>query len=121
MSMLFFNIMFIFFYYFKIVSFMYTDLWGLSSLGGVILVNFLVLFFDLVYIYAYSLLGLYHLSYLKIFLLGLIMGTTLSILFLGWGKYVFGDHLAIISYVIINTIFISYSLYFDENKIKVFG
>jgi hypothetical protein len=53
--------------------------------------------------------------------IGAVSGALISFLFLGCNKYEFGDYLSIISYFIINTIFISYSLYFEKEKISVFG
>jgi len=121
MSLLFFNFLFIFYYYFKIVSFWYIGLFDVYIVLGAIFINFLVLIFDILYILIYEIFKFYRLSYFKVCIVGLVIGVIMSLLLLGISdKYEFGDYLGIVSYFLINTIFISYSLYFEKEKIKVF-
>lgn len=120
MSLLFFNIIFIFYYYFKIISFLYVDLFHCNVLTNIILVNLIVLVIDVFYILIYKCLNLYKLSYFSILFLGGGLGALFSFLFNFWGNYLIEDYLSIISYFIINTIFISYSLSFEKENMIVF-
>lgn len=120
MSLLFFNVLFIFYYYFKIVNFSYADLFGFSKLLNGILVNLYVLVLDIISILFYKICKIWKLSYFKTVILGFIIGNIASFILLGFNKYEFKDYLSIISYFMINTIFIFYSLYFEEEKIASF-
>ena len=120
MSVLFFNLFFVFNYYFKIVNFLYIDFMFDNLMVKIIFVNFLVIFFDVIFITLYNFLKLYKLSYFLIILVGLLIGVLVSVLILKRG-YELCDYLSIISFSIINVLFLSYSLYFEKEKQKVFG
>lgn len=119
MSVLFYNIMFIFLYYFKIVSYLYVDVFNLNKYLLIIINNLFVVFYDILFICVYEVLKLYKLSYFFISLLGVLIGSIFSVILFGFNRDI-SDYLAIISYSVINTIFLAYSLYFEKYKIKVF-
>lgn len=119
MSVLFFNVLFTFYYYFKIISFLYIDLFSFSRLLNVILVNLFIVVLDVVLILLYNYFYLQKMSYLRMVFFGLFVGGAISLILLK-GNYKFDDYLSIISYFIINAIFIYYSLYFDDEKKRVF-
>lgn len=119
MSVLFYNIMFIFLYYFKIVSYLYVDVFNLNKYLLIIINNLFVVFYDILFICMYEVLKLYKLSYFFISLLGALIGSIFGVILFGFNRD-FSDYLAIISYSVINTIFLAYSLYFEKYKIKVF-
>lgn len=121
MSLFLFNLLFIFYYYFRIISFWYLGVFNLNLLSNLLIVNIFVLVFDGIYILMYKIFNLYKLSYYKIVFFGLIIGFILSVLILRVKISQFSDYLAIISYFIINIIFISSSLSFDEESKEVFG
>ena len=120
MSLLVFNILFTFYYYFRIVDFLYINLFKYSALINVILVNISLLLIDITYIFIYKLLKFDRFSYLKIVFIGVVLGCLFSVLYLGIKENEFRSYLAIVSFFTINTIFISYSLSFEEEKKRVF-
>ena len=119
MSVLFYNFMFIFLYYFKIVSYLYVDVFNLNKYLVITINNLFLILIDILFIYLYKTLKLYKLSYFFICIIGAFIGAIISVLVLKFNKE-FSDYLAIVSYSIINTIFLAYSLYFEKNKEKVF-
>ena len=82
MSLLFFNILFIFYYYFKIVNFLYIDFMSGNVLLNIMLTNLIILVFDVVYIYLYKFLNMYKLSYFYILLIGVFLGLIVSLVVL---------------------------------------
>lgn len=120
MSMLFFNVLFIFYYYFKISSFLYVDLFNFNIITNTVLINLILAIINLLYIFIYKIFNLYKLSYFEVVMFGLVIGIIGSLLLLGIENYEIGDYLSIISYFIINILFISYSLNFEKTKIVVF-
>lgn len=120
MSVLFFNIIFIFYYYFKIVNFLYIDFVRGNIIAKTLITNIIIIVFNILYIFVYEYLKLYKLSYFMISILGLLIGIGASFIILN-KEYEFSDYLAVISYFIINTVFVSYSLYFEKNKENVFN
>ena len=117
MSLVFFNVLFLFYFYFKIVDFLYIELFDYGFLINIILVNAVVLVIDFFLILLYK---FFYSSYFKMFLLGGVIGGIICYLLSLTGSYSFGDYLSIISYFIINTIFVCYSLWFDIEKKEVF-
>ena len=113
MSLLVFNILFTFYYYFRIVDFLYINLFKYNALINVILVNISLLLIDITYIFIYKLLKFDRFSYLKIVFIGVVLGCLFSVLDLGIKENEFRSYLAIVSFFTINTIFISYSLSFE--------
>ena len=120
MSVLFFNVWFIFYYYFKIVSFLYIDLLNVSRIMNIIIVNLFVILFDILVIFLYKLFKNKNLTYFKVIILGTFLGCFISYITLEKRECEASDYLSIICYYLINTIFIYYSLQFNDNKIKVF-
>lgn len=120
MSLLFFNLLFIFFYYFKIVNFLYIDFVNINKLVNVLLTNVFVIAFDVFYMILYRVIKLERLSYLFTTLLGVIIGGLVSVLILGINNHEVIDYLGIISFFTIDTLFFSYSLYFEKDKEFVF-
>lgn len=120
MSVIFFNILFIFYYYFKIVNFFYINLFKFSVILNVLFINFWVLLIDVFILIFYYLFKRFKLSYFKMICIGLFIGGLMSFVLLGVNKYEFNDYIAVISYFVINTVFIFYSLQFEVEKIKVF-
>ena len=121
MSLLFFNILFLFYYYFKIVTFLYIDLFDFYILVNTLLINVIVTLSNIFFVLVYKWLNFYKLSYFKVVILGLFIGGLMSLIFLRANKsYEIGDYLAVISYFVINTVFISYSLSFDKDRNIVF-
>jgi len=120
MSLLFFNVLFIFYYYFKIVNFLYIDFLNFNNFVNIILTNLIILTFDIIYIIMYRISKLDKLSYFFVVLLGMIIGIIASFIVLKDKNYEVIDYLGVISYFIINTVFLSYSLYFDNVKEVVF-
>lgn len=120
MSLLFFNVLFVFYYYFKIVNFLYVDLFDVNRFMNIFTINLIVLIFDIVYILLYKLLKLEQLSYFTVIMIGFFLGLVSSYLLLKNDNYEVSDYLAVISFMIINILFLSYSLYFEKNKSNVF-
>ena len=75
---------------------------------------------DIVLIFIYSLFSKYKFSYFNIVLIGLLIGILVSFISLRLNNYGLNNYFAIVSYFVINTIFISYSLSFKEEKKIVF-
>lgn len=120
MSILFFNVFFVFNYYFKIVNFLYLDFVFENRVLQFLFVNFFVVIFDVIFIILYNFFKLYKFSYFIIILVGFLIGALFSFFILKKG-YELCDYLAIISYGVINVLFLSYSLYFEKERKKVFG
>lgn len=120
MSLLFFNLLFIFYYYFKIVNFLYIDFVGINTLVNIVLSNLFIIVFDVLYIILYKTIKLEKLSYLFTVFLGIFLGGMVSLLVLGFNSHDAIDYLGIISFFTINTLFISYSLCFEKEKELVF-
>jgi len=120
MSLIFFNLLFIVYYYFKIVNFLYIDFVGINTLVNILFSNLFIIVFDVLYIILYKVINLDKLSYLLTSFLGVIIGVLYSFLLLGFNGYEAIDYLGIISFFTINTLFISYSLYFEKEKEFVF-
>lgn len=119
MSLLFFNVMFLFFYYFKICDFFYLDLFNIGYLKELLLSNAFVIFFDIIFMYFYDLFRMDKLSYFMIVILGVLLGGSVALLVLKL-NYKTSDYLAIVSYFVINVVFLAYSLYFEKNKVNIF-
>jgi len=120
MSLLFFNVLFIFFYYFKIVNFLYIDFIGNNTFFNILFTNLFILAVDVVYMFGYNIFIKKRFSYFLVVFIGALIGVFVSVFVLGLSKYELNDYLSIISYFIINVIFISYSLSFDQIKARVF-
>ena len=120
MSLVFFNILFLFYYYFRIVTFLYIDLFSFNKILNCIFINFIVLLIDIMLLTFYKPFKLYKLSYFKMVLLGIFIGVLMSLIILRWNNYEFGDYLSLVSYFLINTLFIIYSLNFEREKLIVF-
>ena len=122
MSLALFNLFFIFCYYFKIVNFLYINFADFNVVFNVIFTNLFVAVFDAFYIILFNKIKLYKLSYLFICFLGAFIGLVMSVIVLRFSdNYEIIDHLGIISFFAINTVFISYSLYFEKVKKTVFS
>ena len=119
MSVLFFNLFFVFNYYFKIIDFLYIDFLFENRLIQIIFVNSVLVFMDAIFIALYDKLKIYKLSYFLVVILGFFIGLCISLIIFE-AKYNLSNYLAVISYFIINTLFISYSLYFEKYKNHVF-
>lgn len=119
-SLIFFNLLFIFYYYFKIVNFLYIDFVRINTLVNILITNLFIITFNVLYIILYKVIKLDRLSYLFTILLGGIIGGLFSVLILGVNNYEAIDYLGVISFFTINTLFISYSLYFEKEKELVF-
>lgn len=120
MSVFIFNVLFTFYYYFKIVSFFYIDLFFYSRLINFFLINAFICFIDATYIILYHFVNLEEFSYFNFVLIGMFLGVCFSFITLGINGYDVSDYLSIISFFIINTIFLSYSLSFEKEKKRVF-
>ncbi len=120
MSLLFFNILFIFFYYFKIVNYLYIDFINLNKFLNIIVTNLFIIVIDSLIIIIYKLFFYNKFSFLLTICLGSLIGTVISIFLLN-KDYELNDYLGILSFFIINTLFIIYSLYFEKHKEKVFN
>ena len=121
MSLLFFNVLFIFYYYFKIVDFLYIDLFDFNYLINSFIMNFIVIVVDIFVMFLWTCFKMKRSSYFCYVLLGLVIGVIMSFILLGISSHKLYDYLAFCSYFLINTIFICYSLTFDKNKVKVFA
>ena len=120
MSLLFFNVLFIFYYYFKMVNFFYINLFDYNLVVNIMIVNFIVTLADVLIMLFYESLGFNKYPYFLFVIIGCFIGTIISFVFLGLGSYEFSDYLSIVSFFTIDIVFIGYSLKFDEEKEKVF-
>lgn len=120
MSLLFFNLLFIFYYYFKIVNFLYINFISVNAFVNIFVTNLFIIILDVIYIILYKIVKLEKLSYWVTTFLGVIIGGMVSFLVLGIKGHEAIDYLGIISFFTINTVFISYSLYFEKEKEFVF-
>ena len=92
----------------------------LNILLSILLINSFVILFNLFYIIVYKFLNFYKMSYFFIVFLGIFLGMAFSFLLRG-DKYEINDYLAVISYFVVDIIFVSYSLYFEKEGKKVFN
>ena len=120
MSLIFFNLLFVFYFYFKIVNFLYIDFVGVNTFVNVLVSNLVIVVLDALYIVLYRLIKLEKLSYFWTSFIGVITGFLFSFLLLRFKEYEVIDYLGIVSFFTINTLFISYSLYFEKEKELVF-
>lgn len=120
MSVFIFNVLFTFYYYFKIVDFFYIDLFFYSRLINFFLINSFICFINAIYIVLYHFVNLEEFSYFNFVLIGMFLGVCFSFIVLGISGYGVSDYLSIISFFVINIIFISYSLSFEKEKKRVF-
>lgn len=120
MSLVFFNVLFVFYYYFKIVNFLYIDFLNFNKLVNILFTNLLILTINIVYMGIFYCLKFRKFSYVFSVVIGFIIGVIISVFVLSNKGYEVVDYLGIISYFVINFVFISYSLYFEKEKELVF-
>lgn len=121
MSLLLFNIMFFLCFYFKITSFFYLEVLNLSNSINFIIINCFVIIIDLVCIFFEKFIGYRKNYYFWYLIIGVAFGSFSCLVLLGKNSLMVSDYVSIISYFVINTIFIMYSLSFEKEKRKVFG
>ena len=112
--------MFLFYFYFRIVSFFYLDLFSYSYLFNFFIVNSIIVLIDVIAFISYRFISDFKNYYILYVFIGLVIGLFLCFLMFSLNKYEFSDYLAIISYFVINNVFIMYSLSFEKEKKKVF-
>jgi len=119
-SVLYFNLFFMFCYYFKIVEF-FSDKFLLENrLFDVLVINLFLVAFDVLYILFFSVIKTQKLSYFWYVGSGVFLGVIISfILFKTNNK--FSDYLSMVSFFTVNNIFLSYSLMFEKEKNNVFS
>lgn len=119
-SVLYFNLFFMFCYYFKIVEF-FSDKFLLENrLFDVLVINLFLVAFDVLYILFFSVIKTQKLSYFWYVGSGVFLGVIISfILFKTNNK--FSDYLSMVSFFTVNSIFLSYSLMFEKEKNNVFS
>lgn len=95
------------------------DFFNFNKLVNLLLTNLLIFMFDIIFIVSYELFKFRKFSYFFMVLIGCFVGIVVSVFLLDDG-YGFVEYLGVISYFIIDVVFLSYSLYFDEIKNSVF-
>ena len=116
MSVIYFNLFFLFSYYFKIVDFMSNNF----NVLNIIVANLLVVIFDAFYILFFNVLKVYKLSYLWCVISSVFIGFIISFIIFKT-NYNFNNYLSVISFFTINFIFLNYSLRFEKEKNNVFN
>lgn len=120
MSLLFFNILFLFYFYFRIVSFFYLEVFPFKYIENLFLANLIVVLVDIISLFLYKFVIRFKNNYGMYVFVGLVIGLVFSMIMFSTSKYEFSDYLAVISYFLINNVFIMYSLSFETEKMKVF-
>lgn len=120
MSLLFFNILFLFYFYFRIVSFFYLEVFPFKYIENLFLANLIVVLVDIISLFLYKFVICFKNNYGVYVFVGLVIGLVFSMIMFSTSKYEFSDYLAVISYFLINNVFIMYSLSFETEKMKVF-
>ena len=120
MSLLFFNILFLFYFYFRIVSFFYFEVFPFKYIENLFLANLIVVLVDIISLFLYKFVISFKNNYGMYVFVGLVIGLVFSMIMFSTSKYEFSDYLAVISYFLINNVFIMYSLSFETEKMKVF-
>lgn len=93
---------------------------NLSDSINFIVINCFVVVIDLLCIFFEKFISRRKKYYFWYLIIGLALGSFSCLVLLGKNSLMVSDYAAIISYFVINTIFIMYSLSFEKEKRKVF-
>lgn len=120
MSVLWFNLFFLFCYYFRIIEFFDDGFLFENKIFNVLFLNFLVAVFDVFLMFFLGKFIVENMSYFAVVIVSFFIGFIISFIFFKT-NYKFSDYLFVVSFVIINDIFMSYSLKFEREKNDLFS
>jgi hypothetical protein len=96
------------------------EVFPFKYIENLFLANLIVVLVDIISLFLYKFVIRFKNNYGMYVFVGLVIGLIFSMIMFSTSKYEFSDYLAVISYFLINNVFIMYSLSFETEKMKVF-